>query len=459
MVFSRFIWIILAHITAIVITSLSLGIYLQRPGYPITISLLIILLAGISVSLFHYLVKIRRDLLKMINALRYEDPSLQFRTDTADPYFSEIHKSFNDIVRNFKLIRLDKEAEHQFFRATADHIQFGIIAFSDNGEIMMVNRSFQELFGLTSPDNISELVKISPELPDFLMKLTHRKEAFRKFYFNNRHHHLIFLASEIRISEHSVTLVSVRDISKEIDKNELEAWQKLIRILKHEILNSVSPIRLLSGNLENTVEALEREPHLEVLSLEEIQNLKTGLRTIHRRAIGLSKFVDAYSNLYQVPDLSLEKTRPEELVGRIFSLFREQFQQEGIHVTVETEDPPESLKMDSRLIEQVLINLIKNAIEAIREKEHPEIRIRSFGKNDNYTILVEDNGTGIPPDQIESIFLPFFTTREEGTGIGLSFAQHVMQLHNGYLNVSSRPGKGSAFSMVFRIEQPTPKVP
>jgi two-component system nitrogen regulation sensor histidine kinase NtrY len=449
MVFSRFLWIILAHIAAIVLTSVGLGIYLQKPDFPYTVSVLIVLLTSESVSLFYYLVRIRRDLMKVITALRYEDPTMQFSTQKIDPYFGEIHRSFNDIIKNFKLIRLDKEAEQQFFRATADHIQFGIVAFSKDGTVEMANRSFLELFQISSLENLNSLAEISLELTDFLKDLKHQKEAFKKFYFHNSHHHLIFLASELTISDKNITLVSLRDISKEIDRNELESWHKLIRILKHEILNSISPIKLLSGNLMNTLKESGEETDFRKLSDEENENLLTGLQTIHRRAIGITNFVDAYSNLYQVPVLNMEQIDVGELIHRTQSLFKDQFVEEKIGFIVEIEEGLSRVKLDGKLIEQVLINLLKNGLQALGEKESKRIELTARQKDGKLSLSVKDNGIGILPEQIESIFLPFYSTKEEGNGIGLSFAQHVMRLHNGYLSVTSKPGEGSEFILRF----------
>jgi nitrogen fixation/metabolism regulation signal transduction histidine kinase len=385
----------------------------------------------------------------VINSLRYEDPTIQFTSIKIDPYFGEIHQSFNDIIKNFRLIRLDKEAEHQFFRATADHIQFGIVAFTSDGAIEMVNSSFLELFQTDKIENLNSLSDIAEELPGFFKGLKLQKEAFKKFYFHNRHHHLIFLASEITLSGKKITLVSLRDISKEIDRNELESWHKLIRILKHEILNSISPIKLLSGNLMTTLGSSGEETDLKKLSQEDKENLLTGLETIHRRATGISNFVDAYSNLYQVPVLKMELLNFSDLIERTASLFNDQFHQEGIDFIVEIEEGLPKIEMDGKLIEQVLINLLKNAMQALSESGKKRIELIAGQQEKKLMVSVKDNGIGILPDQVESIFIPFYSTKEEGNGIGLSFAQHVMRLHNGYLSVSSVAGKGSEFSLLF----------
>ncbi len=181
MVFSRFIWSTIGGIIAITATAIFLGYYLQNPGYPVTVSLLGLILILETVLLIWYVTRIRRDLLKLALALRNEDPTLRFTKDGKDPYFSKIHKGFNEIIRDFKLVRLDRAAEQKFFEATINHIQFGIIAFHEDGKVELVNQSFLQLFELERIQNISELFEVAPELPEWLSGLDHDTESFRKF--------------------------------------------------------------------------------------------------------------------------------------------------------------------------------------------------------------------------------------------------------------------------------------
>lgn len=449
MVFSRFIWTILVMVVVIVITAVGFGIFWQKPQYPVTSSLLIVLLVAETLYLFYYLTRIRRDLLRLVSALRNEDSSLQFKKGSSDPYFSEIHKGFNEIIRNFRLIRLDKEAEHQFFKATVDHIQFGIIAYNEKQHVELVNHAFLELFKLEHMVNLSSLSEVSPELPDLFSQLSQRKESLKQVQIAGSLHHLIFLASRFKLQNREITLISVRDISREIDRNELEAWQKLMRVLKHEILNSISPIKLLATNLSGLLQPEGKMISLNRLTEEEIENIKTGLDTIYRRATGLSNFLDAYSNLYRVPDIQLKPVKVIDLLERIKILFRDQFIEEKTRCTVRGADPGLTIQMDERMIEQVLINLVKNSMDAVRKKKNRSIQIFTEIRDESPLIGVKDNGEGIPTDQLESIFIPFYSTKEGGTGIGLSFSQHVMRLHRGQLKVNTFPGTGTEFNLVF----------
>lgn len=432
----------MATILVITATAILLGFYLQIPGYPYTISIFVSLLVIESSFLIWYLTRIRRDLLRLILALKNEDPTLRFAREGKDPYFRPIHHGFNEIIRDFRLVRLDREAEQRFFEATINHIQFGIIAFNQEGKVEMVNHSFLQLFHIDRLDHLNALEDIAPGLPQCLMELEHGSEVLNKVQIEGKPYQLIFLASQLKVLEKELHLVSLRDISREIDQNELDAWQKLMRVLRHEILNSVTPIRLLAGNISENLSTK--------LSAQEIDEMKTGLEAIHRRAAGLSRFMDAYSNLYRVPDLELEKCNSIELLQRIVSIYREQFSKEEVNISIHCEDEGMIISMDERLIEQVLINLVKNAMEALKETEQPGITFSAEKKGDEILLMVSDNGSGISSEQLDHIFIPFYSTREEGSGVGLSFAQHIMRLHGGRIQVRSQPGKGSEFQLIFR---------
>jgi nitrogen fixation/metabolism regulation signal transduction histidine kinase len=449
MVFSRFIWSILAFVAAIVLTAIGLGVFLQKPELPVTNSLLVLALIMETAALLWYLTRIRRDLLKLINALVNDDPTMQFSRVRRDPYFNAIHAGFNALISDFRLVRLDREAEQRFFEETVNHVQFGLVAFNEKGEVRMINRAFLELFGITALDRLDVLEDVAPGLPAFFKQFSPGKETLKKISLPDGQHHLIFLASGFVLKGEMITLLSVRDISREIDRNELDAWQKLLRVLRHEILNSLSPIKLIAGNLSERLQPEGEMVPLEHLSEKEAADIKTGLDTIHRRASGLSVFLDAYTNLYRTPEFKPEPTEIAPLLQRIIGLFKEEAEQLKIHLKLGQANKGLELLMDERMIEQVLINLVKNAMEAVKERTSKTITLSASESEQGMVISISDSGAGIPEEQLESIFIPFFSTKESGTGIGLSFSQHVMQLHGGHIRVHSTPGEGSAFHLRF----------
>ncbi|TFH25336.1 MAG: PAS domain-containing protein [Bacteroidia bacterium] len=449
MVFSRFIWSILAFVAAIVLTAILLGIYLQKPEFPVTRSMLVVALVRETIAMIIFLTRIRRDLLKLINAMSNDDPTMQFARVGRDPYFSAIHKGFNALIKDFRLVRLDREAEQRFFEETVNHVQFGLVAFNGTGEVKMVNQAFLELFGLKELVLLNDLAPVSGDLPEFFQSFSPGKETLKKMEIKGQSQHLIFLSSGFVLKGEEITLVSVRDISREMDQNELEAWQKLLRVLRHEILNSISPIKLIAGNFSERLQPKGELLALDQLKEDEIEDILTGLETIHRRASGLSVFLDAYTNLYRTPEFKAEQTAILPLLQRISGLFKEQADQQETTLEISCPDPNIQAMLDARMIEQVLINLVKNAMEAVNSQASRLIILSVAKSRKGVQISVEDTGAGIPRDLMESIFMPFFSTKETGTGVGLSFSQHVMRLHQGFIRVSSTPEEGSVFQLVF----------
>jgi len=452
MVFSRFIWSLLAFVAIIVLTAILLGIYLQKPEFPVTSSMLVLGIILETAGLIWYLTRIRRDLLKLINALRNDDPTMQFSRVRSDPYFNAIHAGFNSLISDFRLVRLDREAEQRFFEETVNHVQFGLVAFNEKWEVKMVNRAFLDLFGLSSIPHLDALNDASSELPAIFKQFSAGRESLKKISLPDGQHHLIFMASGFVLKGEKITLISVRNISREMDRNELEAWQKLLRVMRHEILNSISPIKLIAGNLSEKLQPEGKLLAMERMTPEEAADIKTGLDTIHRRASGLSVFLDAYTNLYRTPEFKPAPTEVDPLLQRVAGLFQEEADQQETTIKVVPSPDNPVINMDGEMVEQVLINLVKNALEAVKKRTTRIINISTRTGRKEIIISVEDSGRGIPRDQMESIFIPFFSTRESGTGIGLSFSQHVMRLHGGQIRVSSTPERGSVFQLNFAIK-------
>ena len=451
MVFSRFIWTILAYVALVTSTALLLGIYLQKPAYPFTISLLILALFLETAALIWYLTRIRRDLLRLITALSNDDPTMQFSSIGKDPYFRTIHQGFNELIRDFRLVRVDREAQQRFFEETVNHVQFGLIAFNSEGQVRMLNQAFLKLVGLEQLEELQELEKQAAELLTILNRMKSGKEQLHQIRIQDHLHHLIFLGSGFVLKGEEITLVSVRDISRVMDQNELEAWQKLLRVLRHEILNSISPIRLIAGNLSEQILNGDREKSLEKLSQQEIQDIRSGLETIHRRASGLSVFLDAYTQLYRTPEFHAERCPVGPLLMRLSELFKDHSSASEVSFEVRIPAYELEIHMDERMVEQVLINLLKNAMEAVQGTKIKRVSLSAFreGHDGIRVISVEDSGEGIPEDELGSIFIPFYSTKEKGSGIGLSFSQQVMQLHGGRIRVHSVQGEGSRFQLLF----------
>jgi len=397
-----------------------------------------------TIALVYFLTRVKNDLKNFIESIKNEDTSLLFSHKSGNKFYREIYRGFNEIMSDFKLVRKEKELERHFFQNTVEHVNVGLLAVTDQGDIKMVNNALKELTGITTLSTLKTLATIHPELPELLFAMSNKNEQSIKIYSNRELKTVSIKASIFKMDKERIHIFSFQDISKQINRSEIEAWQKLIQVLRHEIMNSISPIRIMSGNLLNLANKLDKLPENDTaFERKDIPKLKEGLQTIRKRSAGLGDFVEKYRSLTKIPEPSFVKIQINELLKHVFNLMHDQLSNKNI--TTETAVTPQSLFVmgDEKMLVQVLLNTLKNAIEAIGNQQHGHIQLTAFRTSDEVVITMQDNGPGIPPEQQEHIFVPFFTTKAEGSGIGLSFSRQVMHLHGGSIDIRSEPGKGT----------------
>ena len=449
MIYKRFYISIVIQIVLLSLTPI-LYLYVHSMPYMIvtTYSLIALWLIQI-VYLIYYINKTNSDLSKFFNAFQYQDSTLVFNQQKEDKAFKGLHKSFNDIIHAFGKVKIEKEKDFVFFQHTVELVGIGLLAFDAKGNIRLCNKAFKELFRLADFQNISELACLDEGFPDFLVQMKTEKQNLRNYLIENRLRKLAMKAVDFRLENDVIKLISFQDIKNEIDRGEMEAMNKLIRVFTHEIINSVSPMSLLSGSLIDLYERQEVALPQSAINEDLMSNTLLGLKTIRKRSKGLISFVDEYKNLTQLPQARFEVISVLRLFEHIKMLFREECQAEGIKFEVLVNDEAQELIADEKLIEQVLINLVRNSIQALNGIPSKRIRLSFESLNQVNTIKVSDNGAGIPNDLIENIFTPFFSTKEKGSGIGLNLSRQIMRLHDGSISVVSKPGAHTEFSLQF----------
>lgn len=450
MIFKRYRFIIIVQVVLIALTTVTFFWTLRQEYMLITSSSLVIIWILQIVYLIWYLQKINRDLIKFITALRYDDVSISFEKERkVDPYFKDLYQELNHIINDISTIRSDKESEHQYFQNTVKHINTGIIAFDETGKIEICNDAALALLNLKRLNNIAEIEETKIGLSDSIKNLKPGTTSLVKLIQQNDVIQLSIKSANFRIKNRSIKLISLQNIKSEIDRGEVDAWQKLIRVLTHEIMNSVSPIKLLSGSLIEMFEENNIIKPINELDNKTIEDSVLGLKTIRKRSDGLSNFVETYKNLTQIPKVKFSEFQVEQLFSHINTLLKDDLNEKNIGFVVNCNPSNLDLNADERLIEQVLINLIKNASEALKNIENPIINLSAMTNNDIVQITVSDNGPGISSDIVENIFIPFFTTKEKGSGIGLSLSRQIMHLHNGNISVKSVPNTETIFTLTF----------
>ena len=405
-------------------------------------------------SLVLYVEKTNRELARFLLALRYHDFSQTFRDEKLGRSFDRLRQAFTEIMDNFRKVRMEKEEHYQYLQIIIQHVGIGLLAFQSNGDVELINPAAKKLFKVPFLKNIQALESFSPDLLQTLRTMRPHQRALVKVETDGDVLNLVLYSREFKLREQGFTLVSIQNIQSELEEKEIESWQKLIRVLTHEIMNSITPIASLASTIDDLIEESSgrtRPAGPEATAgREALSDIHHAAQTIQKRSQGLLQFVDAYRNLTLIPQPRPEAFPIGELFQRVEKLMAPQVGEKVREFRLSVE--PEDLRLfaDPALIEQVLINLLLNAAQAVEGQNNARISLTAY-QDGQARILIEvrDNGPGISPENIDKIFIPFFSTKEEGAGIGLSFSRQVMHLHRGSISAQSRPGEETVFTLRF----------
>jgi two-component system, NtrC family, nitrogen regulation sensor histidine kinase NtrY len=441
---------IFIRIILIVLSSLAAG-WLFSTGEPLHTGIIfVIILMYQVVNLTWYVNKINNKISYFFDAVKNEDFSLSFPEHKGDRVLENLHANMVGINRQIQKIHLENRRQEQYFGALIEHVGTGILTFDNQGFVVHANSSVKKLLGMKQFTHLRQLEKIDAGLAGSIRNAGHNDKKLITFGGRQGTITLLVRTSAFRNKEQLLTLMSMQDIKKELDEKELDSWLKLIRVLTHEIMNSIAPVTSLSENLCNYyIKDGETIPVGEVND-RMIQNTVRGLKVIHEQGQGLVRFVESYRKLTRLPKPDKSMVPVKELLEKTAMLCQSDLSGENIKLSIHMEDQNLQIEIDEKLISQVMLNLLKNSADALRNNPAGEIEL-SCKKNAKrqVEIDVKDNGPGIPAELIDEIFIPFFTTRENGNGIGLSLSRQIMKVHNGSLRVRSAPGRETVFTMVF----------
>ncbi len=403
--------------------------------------------------LIRYVERTNRVLNSFLESIRYSDFTRTFQVDDTYSSFGKLKQSFNEVIKNFQEVKAEKEESYFYLQTVIQHIGIALIAYRKDGSVEMINNATKKLFQVNSLNNITELKNFSPELVEKLLHVKHGENALLRIQDNDDVLQLAIYATEFTIHNRSIILTSIKNIQAELEEKEMESWQKLIRVLTHEIMNSITPISSLSSTVTLIIEDLKnslKEKCSDEELLESVGDVESAFQTIHKRTDGLLHFVNTYRDLTTIPRPQLAIFSVGSLFENVKNLHDEQMKSKNIECVIDVH--PETLEVtaDEKLIEQVLINLVRNAMQALKCKSAPRITLKGFiNKRGRITIQVIDNGCGILPEVLDKIFIPFFTTKSEGSGVGLSLSKQIMRKHGGSISVYSKPEKETVFTLTF----------
>ena len=399
--------------------------------------------------LIRFLNKTNRELARVFDSLRdhdFSEVSLKF---PANKSLQKLYESVNDFVMLLKEARIDHITKSEELLAAIENVGTGLIWFSDHGHIELINQAAKKMLGIKSIANVHELDAIHNDFSGILKTIRPSQQRLLKIVVRNEAVQLAIKATIMVQREKRLKLISLHNIKNELDEAEMDSWQKLIRVLAHEIMNSIGPITTSTSDISRYFKENDHPVGPSKIDQLVINNTIKGLQIIEERSMGLKAFVSDYRAVTNLPTPVFEEINVDDLIDNNLFLLKDDLQ--GIKIEKETLPLGFMVKVDRRLISQAMINLLLNAKHALEGHPDPVIRISAEKlPDDTCAIRMMDNGKGIPADIMDKIFVPFFTTREDGSGIGLSLARQIMRLHGGTLSVQSEEGEGAVFSLLFR---------
>jgi two-component system nitrogen regulation sensor histidine kinase NtrY len=401
-------------------------------------------------ELFHFSAVTNKKITRFLESIRYSDFSSSFSYDNKlGKSFRELNTAFNSVADAFRKERAEKEEHLNYLNTVVQHVSTGLLSFDNEGNVGLINSAAKKFLGTPQLRNINEILGVNVTLYKRLKQLNPGEKTLIRVSSDLN---LSIHAAELKLRGHTIKLVAIQNIHSELVSKEVEAWQNLTKVLRHEIMNSITPIASLTGTLnEILAEDLKRiNDHSCEINDETLDDLEEGLQTIENRSKGLIKFVDAYRDYTSIPKPKFGLIKIDELFEHICKLLKREFMEIGIDFKSNILQDKMEITADRELIEMVLINLLKNAKEALAGREGAKIELTARLDIQQRVLLeVKDNGPGIIPEAQDRIFIPFYTTKKSGSGIGLALSRQIMQLHHGFLSVKSEPNIYTIFSLGF----------
>jgi len=435
--------IVTLRVALISLSGILLGIstQLQQSQFLIVFILMTIVLQ--TWWLIRYTTVTNRNLQAFLISLKFLDEVNNKIPD--DKSFRELNLTYNDIINVVKEAKLDAESERHFFQTILDQVNVGILSFDELGRVEIFNRTGSELLGITKMRYLNDLERLHLPLFNTISHLSQGEVEIVNIDIKGSNHKLSCRSAQLNIVGFNKTVISFQDIQNELDQGELIAWKRLIRVLTHEILNSVTPIKSLSGSIKRMLSNGSTE-------ITEEQNIKVanGLDIINKHSIRLADFISSYKQMIKLPSPVISEIQLQPYIENIFTLMGSDLAAHAIKYEYNVKPDDLHLNADLNMLQQVLINLLSNALDSLSKTEHPKIKISAFSKGGVATVDIIDNGHGIPSEVIDQVFIPYFSTKKDGMGIGLSLSKQIMQMHGGTLSILRTDSeRGTAIRLSF----------
>ncbi|WP_183559285.1 sensor histidine kinase [Mucilaginibacter sp. SP1R1] len=447
MIFNRYEWRLLLRVFLMFLALIAASFVVVK-GLYLYLVIFIPLVTYAVIEMIRFQKKAQDEVNQFVESIHYRDFSRHFDVRRAPNELKPLRKGFNDINTTFKLISRERETQYHYLQKILELVDTGILSYEEEtGSISWINEAFKNLISIPYLKTVHSLEKREPGLYLELIKVKPGDSKIITITRNQQLIKILITASVMRSDDKLYKLIAFQNVSEALDETESKAWQKLLNVMTHEIMNSVAPISSLADTLKNRLQSPEIANSVQS---SELEDLELGIDTIKRRSEGLLKFTESYRSLNKITKLDLNKVLVRDLFENLNSLMRPTLEKKNIELEIILRDPTLAIQADINLIEQVMINLLVNAIEAVKDRDEPRLILSAEIQSNSKTLVkITDNGLGMPPELLDKIFIPFFSTRKTGSGIGLSLCKQIMLLHKGNIQVQSTEGKGSSFILQF----------
>lgn len=455
----------IVRVIMLTITIFGLTYLMLKTNYYISTFSLGIVLGLQVIFLIQYAERTNLAYSKFLDSIEYDDFSQTYTSKGLGRSFDSLNNQFSRVIQKFQEVRAEKEAQYHYLKTIVQHIDIGLLVLDQNNQIQLVNTAAKRLLNIPHLNHMRQFREEHQPLVELMEAFpkTDKTRELVKLKLDEEISQLIVRATTVTLRGNHFRIISLQDIQSELEEKEMEAWQNLIRVLTHEIINSVTPIASLSTTVHEDLEHYKTEiaehngnTNLDQIMLpasyftESLEDIHQAIRTIQRRSEGLIRFVRDFRNLTKIPLPDLQTLSVKELFDTIKTLLKEDMKKQSVHLECTLEPHDLQLIADPHLLEQVLINLLKNAVHALENEEDKQIQMTANrDKTGKVIIKVRDNGMGISEEAQKKIFIPLFTTKQNGSGIGLSLSRQVMRLHGGSINVQSTLQVETIFTLRF----------
>ncbi|MEO6902700.1 MAG: HAMP domain-containing sensor histidine kinase [Bacteroidia bacterium] len=435
----------LLHI-AMLFISLSVASYFLTKGWYGLLALMSIIVVYQLIALYKLQRRVQNELSEFVKALQYRDFSRHFNVEKAPTELRFLRQSFNEINELFKAISKERETQYQYLQKVLELVDTGILSYeTESGEVVWMNESLKKMLEVPYLKTIHSLSIRDENLYKEIITLKPGASKIAVVQPEKNAYKILLSSTAFQTDGKKFNFIAFQNINEALNEAENKAWQKLLGVLTHEIMNSIAPISSLADTIKNRLPFIVKTDNTGA-----VDDLELAIETIKRRSEGLLKFAETYRNLNKIAKPVLKKFYVRDLFENLYSLMQPTLKLKNMELEIILKDPYLILEADIHLIEQVLINLLVNAMDAIKEKDKPRIALSASTTNDGKMIIkMVDNGTGITEEVRDKIFVPFFSTKKNGSGIGLTLCKQIMILHRGDIMVQSKVNEGSDFMLHF----------